>query len=444
MVALFLLIIFIVFPLCAPGSARADTIAPGEAMTLSRAVEVALTNHPAIVAGVNTIKVNEAKIGEARAPYYPQVSLTESYTRALPASNKNASVTSTSGLPSGTAVSTTNSGAYNQYTTSANLTQTIYDFGKISSQVKIQTLTTDSTRSDLENVRTQVAFNAKQAYLNLLQAWRNREAVKETVRQFEEHLLQARGFYKVGTQPKFAVTKAEVDLSNARVNLIKAENQIRLCRVILNNAMGMPDAPGDYTLTDSLAFVPYGLPFEEAVRRAYAGRPDLRSLTQKRDAAKESINLSQKGFLPVVTGSATYYFAGSAFPLNDGWSVGASMSVPIFSGLLTKYQVLEAASARDVLSANERALRQDILLQVQQAYSNLRDAGERIAATEVGVRQARENMGLANGRYKAGVGSPLEITDSVAALGAADISYTQALYDYKVAVASIESAMGAR
>ncbi|HEY3277792.1 MAG TPA: TolC family protein [Syntrophorhabdaceae bacterium] len=427
-----------------PHSAWTAAIAPGEALTLSRAVELAVTKHPVIIAGINTVKVNEARIGEARANYYPQLSITENYLRSLPASRGTTSVTSTPGLPSGTTYSTTSTGVFDQYTTSANLTQTILDFGKTASQVRIQTLTTDSTRADLENARNLVAFNVKQAYFNLLQAQRNREAILETVRQFESHLRQAQGFYKAGTQPRFAITKAEVDLSNARVNLIKAENQVRLAKVTLNNAMGVPDAPEDYRLADSLAFESYPMSFEEALHRAYGGRSDLRSIVRKKDAAKESINLSHKGFLPVVTGNATYYYTGSSFPLNEGWSVGAILSLPIFSGFLTKYQVLEAVSARDVISANEQALKQDILLQVQQAYSNLRDASERITATRIGVRQARENMDLAQGRYKAGVGNPIEITDSVAAFGTAEISYTQALYDYRVAVAAIENAIGGR
>ena len=429
---------------CGAGIVRVDTIAPGEALTLSRAIEIGLKNHPVIKAGMSTVKVYEARIGEAKANYYPQISLTETYMRSMPATSRNTSVTSTAGLPSGTTYSSTGGGPFDQYTSSASVTQTIYDFGKISSQVKVQSLTTESTRSDLENVRNQIAFNVKQGYFNLLQAQRNKDAVKETVRQFQDHLRQAQGFYKAGTQPKFAVTKAEVDLSNARVNLIKAENQIRVARIILNNAMGMPSAPEDYAPADSLSFAEYRLPPDNAVEKAYMQRPDLQSLIKKREAAKETINLFQKGYWPVVTGSASYYFTGSAFPLDNGWSLGANLSFPLFSGFLTKYQVQEAVSARDVASANELSLKQDILLQVRQAYSNLRDAGERIMAGEVGVRQGRENLGLATGRYKAGVGSPIEVADSVAALATAEVSYTQALYDYKIAVASIEMAMGER
>ena len=439
--SLLISLILISFPSAGIG---AETIVPGEALTLERAVDLGLKNHPSIMAGVSTVKVNEAKIGEARANYYPQVSLTEGYSRVSPATSRNTSVTSSAGLPTGTTV-TSIGGPSDQYTSSANLTQVLYDFGKTSSQVKVQSLTTDSTRSDLENLRDQVVVNVKQTYFTLLQAERNRDVMKETVKQFQEHLRQAEGFYKAGTKPKFDVTKAEVDLSNARVNLIKAENQVRIGRVTLNNAMGVPDAPPDYTLADLLTVGKYNLSYEEAVQKAYRQRPDLLSVVKKREAAKEQINLSQKGYYPVLNGVASYYYTGGNLgSLDSGWSLGATMSIPLFSGFLTKYQVMEAVNARDTISANELSLRQDILLQVQQAFLSLRDAGERIGAAEVGVRQGKENLYLANGRYQAGVGSPIEVTDSVVALANAEILYTQALYDYKVSVANIEKSIGAR
>jgi outer membrane protein len=208
--------------------------------------------------------------------------------------------------------------------------------------------------------------------------------------------------------------------------------------------MGIPNAPEDYLLTDSLSYAPYAIPFSEAIRKAYAQRADLQSLIKKKEAAGESINLAQKGYMPTLSGNASYYYSATDFPLDNGWSVGASLTFPLFSGFLTKYQVLEAQNSKDVLTANEIALKQDILLQVQQAYSNLRDAGERISAAEVAVRQAKENLELATGRYQAGVGNPIEMTDSVVALANSRFTYTQALYDYRIAVASIEKAIGGR
>jgi outer membrane protein TolC len=149
------------------------------------------------------------------------------------------------------------------------------------------------------------------------------------------------------------VTKAEVDLSNAQLSLIKAENQVRLARVALNNAMGLPETP-EYVLEDILAFVKYGLPFDQALQKAFTQRADLQSLLQKKDSSKESINLAQKGYYPVFNGTASYYYTGTDFPLADGWNYGLNVTAPIFSGFLTKYQVAEAKANYDTANAVER------------------------------------------------------------------------------------------
>lgn len=408
--------------------ARAEGIAPGESLTLSRAVQIALKNQPSIMSGVASVRASEARIGQARSNYYPQLAATGNYTRS-----------STPGSSNGIS----GNGANDHYSSNVFLNQNVYDFGRTSSQVAIQKFNTQSARSELQNTTDQVVFNAKQAYYNLLETERAKAVAQEATIQFEKHLDQARGFFEVGTKPKFDVTKAEVDLSNARLNLIRAENNVNLARVTLNNAMGLPDAP-PYTLQDTLSYVRYELPFEDAIKKAESQRADLQSLRFRESASKESISLARKGYLPSLSGSAGYTFAGSGFPLDEGWNYGLSLNVPIFTGFLTKYQVAEAQANADTLRSNEQTLRQDILLQVQRGYIALREAAESIQTTELAVRQAKENLDLANGRYEAGVGSPIEVTDAVVAYSDAQLAYSRSLYAYKIARATIERAIGER
>ncbi|MBI4685832.1 MAG: TolC family protein [Nitrospirae bacterium] len=373
---------------------------------------------------MNTVNVNQSKVGEASANYYPQIDLTSGYSRTSP-------------------VSRTDHNSSDQYTGSVTLKQNIYDFGKTAKQVNIQNLNLSSSKSDLKNVTAQIILNVKQSYYGVLQAKKNRDVADETVKQFQQHLEQAKGFYEVGTKPKFDVTKAEVDLSNSRLNLIKAVNSFRVAVVTLNNAIGVPDAP-EYTIEDNLSFKKYGVIFEEAIDKAYKSRPDLTSLIFKREAAEKSIKLANTGYYPVVSGNAAYNRSGEKFPLGEGWNAGVTLSFPIFSGFLTKYQIEEAKANLDVLKANEDLLKQKIFLEVQQAYLNIKEAEERIPIAELVIKQADENLELANGRYAAGIGSPIEVTDAQVLLTNAKSSYIQTLYDYKVAQANLEKAMGVR
>lgn len=411
-----------------------EIIKKGETLNLERCIEIALKRHPSIISAKSTVNVNESRVGQAKANYYPQIDWSSSYSRIKPASPS----TGSSGGSFGRADE-----SFNQYSTGFSINQTIYDFGKTPNQIKIQSLNLDSSRSDFQNVTEQIIFTVKQAYYGVVQAKYNRIVAEDTVKQTQQHLEQAKGFYEVGTKPKFDVTKAEVDLSNAKLNLIRNENAFRISIVTLNNAMGIPDAP-EYTLDEKMSFGKYEITLEDALTKAYQNRPDLKSIVTKRQAAERSIELAKTGYYPVLSGNAGYNWSGEQFPLQDGWNAGASLSFPLFSGFLTKYQVEEARANLNVIKANEESLRQIIFLEVQEAYLTLRAAEEAIPTAKLGVEQAQENLDIANGRYAAGVGNPIEVTDAEVGLTNARTFYIQALYTDKVARASLEKAMGIR
>ncbi|MGD0229797.1 MAG: TolC family protein [Syntrophorhabdales bacterium] len=432
-----------------PAIAWGQTIGPGEVLTLPRAIEIGLKTQPSVMAGSYTVKANEARIGEARSTYYPQMNASASYSRVsspLLGGFGQTVVTATPGAAAvgpGANAAAGIIGLYDLYTGSVSLSQMIYDFGRTSSQVKINALTAQSSRYDLTTTENMVALNVKQAYYAALQAERNRDVARQAAKQLEEHLNQARSLFEIGTKTRFDVTQAEVNLSNAQLSLIQAENQVRLTRVNLNNAMAVPDAP-DYRLEDLLLYTKFDLPLEEAVATAYARRPDLRSLAKKKEAARQSVTLAREGYLPQLNANANYYYTGTDFPLQSGWSYGLSLSIPLFNGFLTRYQVQEAQANLGVADANERSCRLTIFTQLNQDYLTLRTAAESIVTSEVAVRQARENVELATGRYRNGVGIALDVIDAIVTQGNAEVAHTQALANYKNAQAAIENDMGMR
>ncbi len=426
---LILPVLLLLFVIPVRGEAE-EVIQKGELLNLKRCIEISLMKNPAILSAKNATDASQSRIGQAKANYYPQINWDSSASRTSVGSRKSL------GFQTGSTI-------FNSYSTGATLNQNIYDFGRTPTRVKIQRLNFDSSGAALENVSEQVILSVRQTYYGVLQAKRNRDVSVDTVKQFELHLEQAKGFYEVGTKPKFDVTKAEVDLSNARLNLIRAQNAVRIAVVNLNNAMGIPEAP-EYLLEDNLSFQKYEITFDEALSRAYENRPDLKSIIAQRNAAESSIDLARKDYYPLLTGTAGYNYAGNEFPLERGWNIGATLSFPLFSGFLTKYQVEEAKANLNVLKANEETLRQIVFLEVQQAYLNLTEAEERIPTAELAVKQAQENFEIATGRYRAGVGNPIEVTDAEVLLANAKTGYIQALHDNKVAQANLEKAMGIR
>jgi outer membrane protein len=417
-------IIFIfLFPMSA---VAAEPAAGAAAYNLEQCISIALEKHPSLKASAGSIKANESKVGQAKANYYPQLNLSTSYQRIGPTS------------PAGTTLD-----SYDQYSTDVNVGMTLFDFGKTSTQVKIQNLNVNASRADYDDVMTMVVLNVKNAYYNLLQTQRNLVVAVDTMQQFQQHLDQANAFFRIGTKPKFDVTKAEVDFGNARLSVLKAENAVRAARITLKDVMGIPEN-ADFAVVDNLAFQKSDLQLNDVLNTAYSNRPDLRSVVAKRDAAERSIDLAQKGYFPTLSGSAGYGYSGTDFPLGSGWNAGAALSFPLFSGLSTKYQVDEARANLEILKANEDSIRQAIIFDVKQAYLNVQDTAQQISMAEMTVLQAKENYDLASGRYRAGVGSPIEVADATITLNNARANLNTALYNYKMAQAALEKSTGAK
>ena len=399
-----------------------EIVKKDDLLNLDQCIEIAIKKHPDIAAAVNTVGISQSRVGQAKAGYYPQIEWSSGYRRYSP-------------------IGSISDRSFDEYSSSVTLKQNIFDFGKTTTQVNIQRLNLRSSNSDLEDTMQQILFNVKQAYYGVLQAGRNRDVAIEVVKQYEQHLEQAKGFYDVGTKPKIDVTKAEVDLSNTKLNLIKAENSLRISKATLNNAMGAPDMP-EYKIKDTLSFQKYEISFEDAIHKAYENRPNLKSIISRKQSAEESIGLAEKGYYPVLSGNASYNWSGERFPIENGWDAGVTVTFPIFSGFLTKNQVEEARLNLNVLKVNEDSLRQKIFLEIQQAYLNLQESAERISVAEITVKQAEENLDLAKGRYEVGLGNSVELTDAMVTYTNAKTAYNQALYDYKIAEASLLKGMG--
>jgi outer membrane protein TolC len=407
-------------------------IREGEVLTLARCIDIALERQPAIISAMNAVRASRSTIGQAESRYYPQIGLSARYARFNDTSR-------TGGTAADPGVSW--EGDY-RVSTSATMTQNIYDFGKTASQVRINRFATESSRRDLDDVSVESVFNVKEAYFGVLKATRDLGVASETVRQLQRHLEQARGLYSVGLKPKFDVTKAEVDVSNASLALMSAENALKIAWTNLDNAMGVPRAPA-YEIEDILSYEPYDMAMEEALQGAYEGRPDMQSMVLRRRAAEEGVAFARSGYYPAVSGNAEYGLSGDG-SLTDFWSLGAEITFPVFSGFLTRHQVGEARARLDVLKADEELLRQNIYLEVEQAYLNLKVSERLIPTAQLAVRQAEENFEIVNGRYTAGLADPIEVTDAQVTLSNAKTAHTKALFDYRIARANLERAMGIR
>jgi outer membrane protein len=416
-----------------PFSVYADEplIKKGEQLNIEKCLEIALKVQPALMRDRYTVMQKEALLGQTKSSYYPKIDVSTGVTRNFIERQTNDPIFKGS-YPYN---------AYNQNNGTASLNQMIYDFGRTPSEVKTRKFDLESSKFDLDNTTITVSNNVRTAYYEVLRTKKSRDVNLEAVDQNRQHLEQARILFTAGKKPKYDVTKAELDLSNAGLKLITAENDLKIAQVKLNNAMGI-DETSFYSIEDTLSFLEYNITLEDALNRAYQNRSDFKSLMAQKNSASMAVKRAQKDYLPSINGKAAYNFIGSEYPLGRGWNAGVALTMNIFEGNLTRNKIDESIAKERSIEASIESKRLDILLEVKQAYLNLLKAKDAIANTEIQVKQATENLEIAKLRYSAGIADPLEVTDATVSYSQSRLANIGALYDYKIAQANIEKAMG--
>ncbi len=407
----------------------------GTQLTLRECVDTALKNQPAIRAAQGNVSAGAGRETQAASPYFPQVSASTGY-----------SDTHSLGAFGGESVT-------KSYTTTLQVNQLLYDFGKTGNALDAARWSTRSSQRDLERTVQDVILNVKQAYFALLQAGKLVLVAQKTMEQTESHLKQARAFFNAGSKPRFDVTRAEVDVNTANLNLINARNSVRIRTIALNNAMGID--PGQKTeIEEELPPVSSVPALEQAQIDALKNRPEMLKAEADIEAARARVRAEQTNYLPTLSASGAYNWAKGttdlgefqgisfSFDVQNSWNAGVMLTVPLFQGGLTKGRVSEARANLIVLEAQQDATRQSILLEVNQSDADMESAKVRIDVMESSLQKARENLELAQGRYEAGIGPYIEVTDAQLAAVQAETDYVQAQYDYQLSVARLLKATG--
>ncbi|HEY9074494.1 MAG TPA: TolC family protein, partial [Desulfobaccales bacterium] len=322
--------------------------------------------------------------------------------------------------------------------------QLLYDFGKTPNLVAESRANFKGSEQDYFSTRQQVVLDLRTAYFGYLAARRAMQVQEETVRQNQELTKQAQGFYQVGLKAKIDVTKADANLYQAEANLIQAKNNVSLARVSLMTALGIKTWPYK-GVEDVLEVTPQPRPLEELLAQAKERRPELQKNRFQQEFSQAAIKVARAGYFPTFSSTAAYGWQSVDQPfatLPSNWYLGAAMTFPLFNGLNTQYAVSQNKAQLRAAVEGYEVLRQNTAKEVNQAYLNVKSGWELIRATKKALEAARENLRLAWGRYQAGVGTIIEVTDAQVQFSQADLNFVQALYNYRVFEAQLDKAIG--
>jgi outer membrane protein TolC len=411
----------------------------GRELALEEAVNIGLENAPLIIARIGDYVAAQQRVNQALAPLLPQLTGSGSYGRLRSIST------------------VTGAAGYTDFgSASVTASQLLFDFGRTWAAKDVAKSSAEALKEVLEAQKLDIAQLVKTQYFTLLLSKRLVQVNLAALDRAEVNLRSAKGFFQVGTQPKSFVTRAEVDVANARVNVIRAQNAVNLARVALNTAMGIAvNAPTE--VRNLLAYQEFPTNRDLLVSEALRNRPEYRQVKAQAEAADASVRQTFRDFFPSLFGSGTYGVTGvtgapafnsrstSGF-IDSGneWNVGLTLSWSIFDGGARIARYKEAKASLEASQARVRDAELQIWQNVEQSYLNLGEGEERIGAAQKAVESAEENYQLARGRFDAGVANIIELTDAQLALTQAQSDEAQALSDYRIAIARLERALGRR
>lgn len=390
-------------------------------LTIEECLASAMANNPDLTAAREMVNAQRSTIGQAESTGRPQMSAGSSYTRGG------------SGLSS-----QSNSGSYS---TSITVDQSISDWGRRQAKVRGAQLSTEASSQDYYGTIQQVIQDVYSAYYGLNKSVRENEVAKSRYSNFEKRLKWAKAFYEVGTKPKIEVTKAEADLAASQLAVVKSSASAQQYKAALASAMGIPALPIEGA-ADILGYQNWTISFDDAVARAMTDRPELLAKARRVEYAGTNLTVQMKGLSPSLSASAGYDVYGSSPTDENEWSTKLSLNVPITDGGLTKSKTDQARAELKTAEAELLSLKNSVTLEIRQALESLREAKEALTSSQEAERSAKATLDLAQGRYAAGVGDNLEISDAIDSYALARSNTVTALYDCKMAQLDVEKAMG--
>jgi TolC family type I secretion outer membrane protein len=407
-----------------------DPAAPPTPLRLVDAIDLALCHNPRTRQSWASAKVSAAQVGVARSAFLPSVTGTGSLqrieTRNVPATNVNA-------------------GGRNSGNLGVTFDYLLFDFGGRDAaleQARQALLAADWTHNaSLQSVM----LDAIQSYYQL---HATREAVQSALAAEQtslQSLEAARARLKAGSGTRADVLQSQTAYSQAQLTRTQAEGDAANSQGLLANVLGVP-------VQQTLEIVPPpDLEAQRALEQSIASlldvargrRPDLAAAEAQVKAAESAVRVQEAAGKPTISAFANANAQEIAPGIDPRTgAIGLQLSIPLFTGYRTTYQILAAREQLDLERANRDRLRNDVALEVWRAYQDLRTQGQALqAATDV-VTSAQESYNVTLGRYKAGVGTVLDLLTSQTALANASVQRIQARFRWNVAKVTLARAIG--
>jgi outer membrane protein len=424
-----------------------ETLQPGEKLTLERAIELTLRNHPRGLEMKSEAVAAGERVGEARAALLPQVYSAAEYLRSTDNPIGNTTYLNPGFIPriTGTlhdapmnAAQSFSTSTTDNYAAGVAIQQYLFDFGRVRGRIEQRDEEAHAALSQSQATELELIFDAAQRYFALLAAGQKVKVYQKAIDQRSEQLHAAQVKASANLTPQIDVLTAQAALTRAQTDLLEASDQQDLARIALNNTMAISRNAPDYQMADVLTYKPVSGDLESFYSSAIALRPDLRVLEAEARAAGAQIKQARSDYFPSVGATAGYSAMGTGLPAANNFNAGIVVVWPIFNGFATEHQVQEAKATQNAIRYSVEDLELRVWLEVKSAYLQLQTAVQRIHQAEATLAASSGQLELADKRYNAGLGNIIELTDAERFYINDDAAYVDALYGYSVAKATLD------
>jgi outer membrane protein len=401
-------------------------------ITLDEAVRLAQRNSPLAVQARGQLRATDATVRGAYAAFLPDIGLNMSRTW------EGGTRTVQAGRLIGDTATWSSSA-------SASLNLQLFDGGSRLYELRRARAQQDAAEATDVNRRFQIALDVKQAYYNGLAARESEAAARAQLAEAELQMRTATARMAAGAATKSDSLRTVIQIGNARLALITAQNALRTAEATLTRLVATPFAvtPAEDTLsTQAIALDSAGL------EQLALDGPTVRETAAAWQAARAGQKAARSSYFPTI--SMSYFRGSSGYDWEYGWgdpfryssNVRFTASYPLFNRLNREEQRVSA----DVQEANAAAALRDARFaarqQLTQFLGALRTAEARIAIQTASVAAAEEDVRVQQQRYAVGASRLLDLLTSQTELNNARAALIQARYDYRIAKAQLEALVG--
>jgi len=415
-------------------------------LTLEQAISIALErNRDVLIAEQDRYKA-DAQIGEAKSGAFPQIAFSGQYARNVK--------TPVLFLPPGPPFNTTGSvmtiklGSDNSYTAGLQLSQTLFS-PKLRTAIDIAEDYRQYSEKSYEGTTQDAVLSVKKAFYGVLLAKRLVEVSREGLDVAKANYENVKSLYNHGAAAEYDFLRAEVQVASTEPVLIQAENNLELAKNALKNILAVDlkqeiEVKGDFVFAE----IPPDL-VQQANSAALEKNPTIQQLALQESILQKNIDIERADFFPTLSlfGSYQWQTQDNSFQFRDyNWAqsfvVGLQVSYSLFNGFRTSSRTEQASIDRQKVQYTRLKAEEGLKIQILQSQLKMAEARKRIAAQEKSISQAEKALTIAQTRFKSGVGTQLELLDTQAALTQTQTNYAQAVYDFLIAKAEWEHAVG--